>query len=390
MNITRTITSIPHKYWKLVRETFRAMALYLNCRFIFMTATMPLIFSEEDSEIYELAKAKRKYFEEFNRISIDAERLHSKMTIEDFKVFLADEIYRYEEDDFLIVLNTIKTSIDVFSFIKEEFEEEAEIYYLSTNIIPKERLDRIKNIKLSKNRKIIVSTQMIEAGVDIDIDRVYRDFGPMDSINQTAGRCNREWGDKKGIVTLVNLVNENHHDKSFASYIYDSILMEETKSALKDKVMIEEKEILQLGESYYRGLKAHGNDESEGLLNYIRELRYKEAFEYKEDKNKQTFELIEQDFKTVDVFIEVDDEASKVLEEYRNIKQIKNRFERKRQLNKQKKDFYKYVLSLPEQAVKKHIEIDEKEITIISREMVCSTYDEDTGFIRELEKDYFI
>ncbi len=384
------VQSIPHRYWKLVRETLRSMALYLNCRFIFMTATMPLIFSEEEGEIYELAKGKRKYFEEFDRIRIDASRLEHKMTLDEFKAFLLDEIYEYEEDDFLIVLNTIKTSIEIFSFLQKEFEGDAEIYYLSTNIIPKERLDRIKGIKESKNRRIIVSTQMIEAGVDIDLDRVYRDFGPMDSINQTAGRCNREWGDKKGIVTLVNLVNENHNDKSYASYIYDNVLMEETKTALKNNALIEEKDIFQLAEKYYKGLKNHGSDESEGLLNCIKELRYKEAFEYKEGKDSQTFELIKQDFKTVDVFVEIDDEAVKVWEEYQSIKQMKNRFERKRQLNKQKKDFYKYVLSLPEHAVRKQIEIDEKEITFISREMVSSTYDKDTGFIREIEKDYFL
>jgi CRISPR-associated endonuclease/helicase Cas3 len=384
------VQSIPHRYWKLVREILRAMAIYLNCHFIFMTATMPLIFSEDDGDIYELAKGKRKYFEEFDRIRIDASKLEHKMTVEEFKAFILDELYEYEEEDFLIVLNTIKTSIEIFSFVKEEFEGEAEIYYLSTNIIPKERLERIKKIKESKNRKIIVSTQMIEAGVDIDLDRVYRDFGPMDSINQTAGRCNREWGDKKGIVTLVNLVNEEHNDKSYASYIYDNVLMEETKTALKDKALIEEKEIFQLAQLYYKGLKTHGSDESEGLLNCIKELRYREAFEYKEDKNSQNFELIKQDFKTVDVFIEIDDEAAKVWKEYKEIKQMKNRFERKRQLNKQKKDFYQYVLSLPEYAVKKQLEIDEKEITFISSEMICSTYDEDTGFIREIEKDYFM
>lgn len=384
------VQSIPHRYWKLVRESFITMALHLNCHFIFMTATMPLIFSEEKKEIYELAKDKRKYFNEFNRISIDARRLADKMTIEEFKGLLLDEIYEYEEDDFLIVMNTIKTSIEIYSFIKKEFEEQAEIYYLSTNIIPKERLDRIKDIKESKKRKIIVSTQMIEAGVDIDIDRVYRDFGPMDSINQTAGRCNREWGDKKGIVTLVNLVNDNHHDKPYASYIYDNVLMEETKNALKGYEIIEEKEIFQLAEKYYKGLKSHGSDESEGLLNCIKELRYREAFEYKEGKDSQAFELIKQDFKTVDVFIEIDDKATKVWEEYQTIKKMKNRFERKRKLNQQKKDFYMYVLSLPEQAVRKHVEIDEKDITFISREMISNTYDKDTGFIRNMERDYFI
>ena len=212
-------------------------------------------------------------------------------------------------------MNTIRTSIEIYSFIKDEFEDEAEIYYLSTNIIPKERLRRIKNIKKSKNRKIIISTQMIEAGVDIDIDRVYRDFGPMDSINQTAGRCNREWGGKKGVVTLVNLVNEDHYDRPFAGYIYDNVLMEETKNALSGLERIEEKEIFSLAEKYYKGLKDHGSDESQKLLDCIKELGYREAFEYKkEDKNSQVFELIRQEFKTVDVFVEIDDDAARFAE----------------------------------------------------------------------------
>lgn len=390
------VQSIPHRYWNLIREVFSAMAKYLNCHFIFMTATMPLIFSEENKEIYELAKDKRKYFEEFNRIAIDARRLSEKMTIDQYKALLLEDICRYEEDDFLIVMNTIRTSIEIYSFIKGEFEDRAEIYYLSTNIIPKERLARIKNIKNikglkdEKKRKIIVSTQMIEAGVDIDIDRVYRDFGPMDSINQTAGRCNREWGDKKGVVTLVNLVNENHYDRPYAAYIYDNVLMEETKNALSGYEVIEEKEIFNLAEKYYRGLKNHGSDESENLLDCIKELRYREAFEYRrDDKNSGAFELIRQEFKTVDVFVEIDDKATEVWQKYQSIKQMRDRFERKRELNKHKKDLYMYVLSLPEFAVRKQVDIDEKDITFISREMVFNTYDEDTGFMRDLERDYF-
>ncbi|WP_243467754.1 helicase-related protein [Acetivibrio straminisolvens] len=369
---------------------FYCHARYLNCHFIFMTATMPLIFSEESKEIYELAKNKRKYFEEFSRITINAKRVSEKLTIDEYKALLSDDIYRFEEDDFLIVMNTIRTSIDVYSFIKEEFGDSAEIYYLSTNIIPKERLERIKKIKKSKNRKIIVSTQMIEAGVDIDIDRVYRDFGPMDSINQTAGRCNREWGDKKGLVTLVNLTNENHYDRPYAAYIYDNVLIEETRNALSGFEMIEEKEIFYLAEKYYMGLKNHGSDESQKLLDCIKELRYREAFESgKDDKNSGVFELIRQEFKTVDVFIEIDDDAAKVWQEYQSIKKIKDRFERKRKFNRHKKDLYMYVLSLPEFAVRKQVDIDEKDITFVSREMVFNAYDEDTGFMRDLEKDYF-
>lgn len=386
------VQSIPHRYWNLVHEVFKAMAESLDCTFIFMTATMPLIFSEENNEIFELAGNKKKYFQEFNRISIDAGGLAGEMTIDEFRELLLRDIYDHEAEDFLIVLNTIKTSIEVYTFLKAEFEDEAEIYYLSTNIIPKVRLERIESIKKSCKRKIIVSTQLIEAGVDIDIDRVYRDFGPMDSINQTAGRCNREWGEKKGVVKLVNLVNEKDSGRPYSSYIYDSILMEETKKALEGLGKIEEKDVFELAEKYYMGLKTHGNDESNALLETIGELGYREAFAPGMDEGNKSpgFELIPKEFKTVDVFIEIDDEASEVWSKYQGIKSMKNRFERKRKLNRIKKDFYQYVLSLPEQAVKKHMDIDEKEITRITKEMISNTYDEDTGFKREIERDYFL
>jgi len=50
----------------------------------------------------------------------------------------------------------------------------------------------------------------------------------------------------------------------------------------------------------------------------------------------------------VDVFIEIDDDATEVWQEYQSIKKIKDRFERKRKFNQFKKDLYMYVLSLPE------------------------------------------
>lgn len=384
------VQSIPHRYWGLVRTVFRKMAQYLNCYFIFMTATMPLIFSEEDGEIYELARNKKTYFNKFNRIVIDAKKVSEKMTIDEYKILLFEDISSYKEDDFLVVLNTIRTSIEVYAFINEKFGEEAKIYYLSTNIIPRERLGRIKEIKESKKRRIIISTQMIEAGVDIDIDRVYRDFGPMDSINQTAGRCNREWEGKSGVVTLVNLVNEKHNDKPYSSYVYDNVLMEETRTALLGCTLIEEREIFSFAKRYYEGIKRHGNDESKKLLENIKELRYRTAFEHKKDAdNVLVFELIRQEFETVDVFIEIDEEAKFVWNRYQEIKKIKDRFERRRKLNQHKKKLYSYVLSLPEFAVKKQMDIDEDGITFVSNEMLCSVYDGETGFKRDPERDYF-
>ena len=58
-------------------------------------------------------------------------------------------------------------------------------------------------MRKSRKRRIIVSTQLVEAGVDLDVDIVYRDFATLDSVVQASGRCNRNFADTRGLVKLL-------------------------------------------------------------------------------------------------------------------------------------------------------------------------------------------
>ena len=145
--------------------------------------------------------------------------------INDIIIYLSANV----EKDILIILNTKKHSKQCFeelrNFINSEFED---IYYLSTMITPWERKFIIKLIKLkSAKRKIIVSTQLIEAGVDISVDVVFRAMAPIDAIIQASGRANRY--DEKGCVCEVFIheiqesiitIEENIH---FTPYILWSL-----------------------------------------------------------------------------------------------------------------------------------------------------------------------
>lgn len=375
------VQSIPYKYWKLINKTLKIMTKTLNCYVILVTATMPLIFNERKKEIVELASEKEKYFSYFNRIDMDISMLKEKITIEEFNKILLEDIKSNVNDSFLFVLNTIKSSLKIYEFIKNNFPNK-EIIYLSTNIIPKERLERIKKIKNSKSC-IVIATQMVEAGVDIDLDRVYRDFGPLDSINQVCGRCNRNGAkDKKGIVKLLNLTDDNNKNKEFYTYVYkDQILGNYTRKTFEEySEVIEEKDFFNLSNTYFNYVNnAKEDDTSDEIIEKIDNLSYEEL----------KIELIPNTFKTVDLFICIDEEAEELWLKYKEIyskNNNANRYEKQAQFNKIKRDFLSYVISVPDKFFKEGNE----GFNCIELNMLKQYYDECTGFKREdKQEDYF-
>ena len=79
------------------------------------------------------------------------------------------------------------------SDVKRAFDEG--YFHLSAFMIPGHRsamLERIRERLDRKERCVVVSTQLVEAGVDVDFPEVYRELAGLDSVVQAAGRCNRE------------------------------------------------------------------------------------------------------------------------------------------------------------------------------------------------------
>jgi len=367
------VQAIQHKYWLLLNKTMKFFAECFNTYFILVTATQPLIFDEARNEIRPLVEDKRKYFKSLNRMKLIT-NLES-VCLEDFKEVLRKGIIQNSNKNFLVVLNTIKSSKDIYDFVKGLNIKNVELYYLSTNIIPKERLIRIKKIK-EKNatRSIIVSTQLIEAGVDIDTDIVYRDFAPLDSINQVSGRCNRNFGDKQGIVNLFILREDKDGRAYYPHTIYGSFIISKTKEVFKeiDKEEIEEREFLKLNENYFEKVNiGKSGDESNSILEKVEKLKF---------SGLSDFKLIEKDYPEVDVFIELDDNAKRIWQKYKEIKSTDDLRERKKRFLGIKKDFYEYVISIDKKYAKG---FKDGEIGCVSQKELKNYYDLDTGFKRD-------
>ncbi|GAB6273790.1 MAG: CRISPR-associated helicase/endonuclease Cas3 [Peptococcaceae bacterium] len=314
------VQAVPDKYMHLIGALLRKIAEYYGTRFVLMTATQPKLLEFGDQLLRETKKPMNKYQEKTCNSTIELLPNHKEffcaMNRTKFVLLLEKELDTekfielfFEKWAFnqsaLIVVNTIKRSIDLFAHLKKKLQEKnikIPVFYLSTNIMPVQRKKIIKIVekKLKKHRPVIlVSTQTIEAGVDLDFDIGFRDLAPITSLIQTAGRVNRK-GEKGNYCPLyiVKFIGDSQN-------VYRFYQIKQTEEMLK-KILEESSEILEpkyqeIIERYYSWLLEIGVSQeskdlwTEGIIGL--------------DFNKlNEFALIENKSEVVDVFVETAEE----------------------------------------------------------------------------------
>ena len=108
-----------------------------------------------------------------------------------------------KQDQVLCVVHRRSDARTLARLLQEQVE--APVFHLSALMCPAHRLQIIDDIAQALAQGLpcrVVSTQLIEAGVDLDFPVVYRALGGLDSVIQAAGRCNREGRQKSGRVVV--------------------------------------------------------------------------------------------------------------------------------------------------------------------------------------------
>lgn len=329
---------------------------YLNARVIIMTATQPKLFElmtrelkieikEENLKPFNLLERDKEVFACFNRTRI-VPLIKDKIESEDFiSVFLE---HWQRDKSCLIVLNKVNRSIEVFNALAKRFEDnpEVELFYLSTNITPIERQNRIKQLKekLSNNTCILVSTQVVEAGVDLSFDMGFRDLGPIDSIVQVAGRINRENSEERKGSPLY-IVDFGDCQKIYG-YATDS----KSRKALTT-LEIPEKNYKQMVVRYFDDVadqKMNDFKISREIFEAMVNLKYAfPASSPKKHKTVSDFKIIEESQNGISVFVELenDRDGSDAREAYQNLleeQMTKSEFDQK-----YKRAFNQRIIAVP-------------------------------------------
>lgn len=162
------------------------------------------------------------------------------------------------------ILNTITDAYLVYKNISL-MAETANIKLLHGLLVPLHKLIEIKKIKeiqekQGKEHLYVVSTQIIEAGVDLSFEHIVRALPILPSIVQAAGRVNRNFTQAMGCLTTVRFMRGG--EKNTREYIYPKALIKLTDELLQKKEIWYESELLQLIENYYRKMFEHNSYEA--------------------------------------------------------------------------------------------------------------------------------
>ena len=216
------IQTLPVQTLHLFNNSINFLLDLCGSTVVFCTATQPCLDKVDATKgavrllpDHEMMPDVKAYFKKLQRVEVRDERKAGGWSEEEI-ADLAHTCVR-NATSVLIIVNTKKAAKQLYQLCQKysaNNEATIAVYHLSTDMCPAHRLDVLAQVKTSLDPDhpqpvICVSTQLIEAGVDVDFGAVIRYLAGLDSIAQAAGRCNRNGRREKGIVYVVNPAHEN-------------------------------------------------------------------------------------------------------------------------------------------------------------------------------------
>ncbi|RZN63107.1 CRISPR-associated helicase Cas3' [Methanonatronarchaeum sp. AMET6-2] len=320
------IQTLPVEYWPEFNYLLNEIAEKLNSFILIMSATIPdleklkhtrSMAPEFEKKCHHLIKNPEKYYKKFKRNQIKTKKFEEieieKNELKNLSKSVIDKYLKETKKDRnkgLVVVNTIQTSRNLYEQLQNDLKKidlPVNCLLLNSTILPNQKKQILEQTQ-SHNKKniLLISTQTIEAGLDVSFDFVIRDFAILESIEQVRGRCNRNKEKNTGNVYLTKNIKKQPE----AKYIYPNWRLKETEKILKQtNFSYNHKDI----KKYYQNTIKTINQEiskeikltsADNIRNWNK-IKYEETNSPK-NKNKDVFhvDVIQENQNTYELYIE--------------------------------------------------------------------------------------
>ncbi|MEK5060669.1 CRISPR-associated helicase/endonuclease Cas3 [Paenibacillus sp. FSL H7-0326] len=190
------VQKVPVSCVSLFNQALNFMKTYCSTSIVLCTATQPALhYVENKLEVNpdgEIIDNLNEVISAFKRVEIIDKATNITMNNNQLSEFVTEKME--ELNSVLIILNTKTVAKRLYTQLISDRREDVSIYHLSTSMCAAHRKDVLNKVRThlkNKERVVCISTQLIEAGVDVSFECVIRSLAGLDSIAQAAGRCNR-------------------------------------------------------------------------------------------------------------------------------------------------------------------------------------------------------
>ena len=344
------VQAIPAELWPVFRVALESLSRHFATDILLVTATQPALFADSDKVEIAPPSFSAEAVHAFDRYDMEADA-QRMITLEDLAVSIGSVLAEGDSPSCLVVLNTIREALSLYSILQESGQySRYTLFHLSTNLRPKDRQRILAEINNCRTPHVLIATQVIEAGVDISFDVVFRSLAPLDSIVQAAGRCNRDGAGPRGRVIVFRL--EGASD----SLIYGDLHLDVARRLLTHAMT--NSATGRLPEPEIRSLVVDSFDELAQRVSKGRATKIQQAvrqFEFaalrgegsSDDRDMKQVQLIRDDVDRVPHYIETDSSDIAVWQQFLQANTQQNTWRRRRELRKLRADLAQRIVEVP-------------------------------------------
>jgi CRISPR-associated endonuclease/helicase Cas3 len=374
------VQAIPAKFWRAINSSLLTLCNQWGTDILLVTATQPAIFELRD--VQELGpKLPGALSTAFDRYDLIPET-RQELTLGNLAQRIRIAISESEDSSCLVILNTIHEALDLYSLL---LEFPCPIFHLSTNLRPKDRKRILKQIANCQGQShLVIATQVVEAGVDLSFDLVFRALAPLDAVVQAAGRCNRHGTGRRGKVFLIRTAGNTGH------LIYGNKEVGAAQEILEQLVRrdgrIPEPKLREGVSDYFRIVASRtGRETFDRIMAAIQMWEFAclrgETTDPERNREKAV-RLIDERDNSIPHFVEMDESDVEVWGQYRQACDISDLRQRRAKLRRLRPQLAQRIVEVPKMfSLNAENELDK--IVSVSRSIAHRYYDTSTGWIRE-------